>query len=106
MFQQLFQLVIPDKPRSGKIQVPKPYQLTPMFTHSYCPFHPSSWGIDDRIPPLDLLLYLPTIGWTIAIDNIIPTCPCWSCEFGKDRGRLESVTLSWGGSGSEGTAVC
>lgn len=36
MFQQLFQLIIPNKPRSDKVQVPEPNQLTPMLTHSYC----------------------------------------------------------------------
>jgi hypothetical protein len=105
MLQQLLQLVIPDKPRSNKVQIPKPNQLTLMFTHSYCPRHPSLGGINDRIPPLDLLLYLPAIGRTVSIDDIVPDCPCWSCELGEDGRGLESVTLSSGGTGSERTTV-
>jgi hypothetical protein len=101
MLQYIFQLVIPNKPRSNKVQIPKPNQLTPMFTHSYCPRHPSLGAINDRIPPLNLLLYLPAIRWTIAVNDIIPYRPCWSCELGEDRRGLESVTLSSGGAGSE-----
>ena len=76
-----------------------------MFTHSYRPSHPSFGSINDRIPPLDLLLYLPAIGWAISVDDVVPDCPCWSCEFGEDGRGLEGVTLSWGGAGSERTPV-
>jgi hypothetical protein len=106
MLQQLLQLIIPNKPRRNKVQIPKPNQLTPMLTHSHCPNHPSLGGINDLVPPLDLLLYLPAIGRTIAIDDIVPDRPCWSCEFGEDGRGLESITLSRGGAGSERTTVC
>lgn len=37
MFQQLLELIIPNKPRSSKVQIPKPDKLTSMFTHGHCP---------------------------------------------------------------------
>jgi hypothetical protein len=62
MFQQLLQLIIPNKPRSYEIQIPKPNQLTLMFTHSSCTADPPSGGIDNSEPFLDFLLNILTIG--------------------------------------------
>jgi hypothetical protein len=76
MFQQLLKLIIPNKPRASKVQIPEPNKLTTMFTHRYRPSQPTSRRIDYRQPPLGLLLYLPSKeGRTIASEDIIPYCP-------------------------------